>query len=82
MDLLENLRMSLSNFNFAMIHIIHKNLVLIKNHLNYFQDKIFKYFLRSIIDFKIFVFITYNDRKLLKTQEIFLDEKKTELYCN
>ena len=50
MDLLENLRMSLSNFNFVMIHIIHKILVLIKNHFNYFQDKVFKYFLRSIIN--------------------------------
>ena len=34
MDLLEDLRMSLLNFNFDMIHIIHKILVLIKNHLN------------------------------------------------
>ena len=38
------------NINFAMIHIIHKILVLIKNHMNYFfQEKIF--------------FIIYNDEK-------------------
>ena len=41
-DLLECLRMSLLSFNFLMIHIIHKILVLIKNHMNYFQDNIFE----------------------------------------
>ena len=35
MDLLEDLRMSLSNFNFVMAYIIHKILVLLKNHLNF-----------------------------------------------
>ena len=34
MDVLEDLRKSFLNFNFAIIHIIHKSLVLIKNHLN------------------------------------------------
>ena len=50
MNLLEDLRMSLSSFNFVMIHTIHKILVLIKNHMNhmnYLQD----FFLRSIVDF-------------------------------
>ena len=32
-----NLRISLLNFNFAMINIIHKVLVLIKSHLNFFK---------------------------------------------
>ena len=41
MDLLEDLRMSLLNFNFVMIYIIHKILVLFKNHLNYLNDNIF-----------------------------------------
>ena len=45
MDLLEDLRMSVLNFNFVMIHIIHKILVLIKNQLNYLRDNIFDYFL-------------------------------------
>ena len=45
MDLLEDLRMSVLNFNFVMIHIIHKILVLIKNQLNYLRDNIFEYFL-------------------------------------
>ena len=47
MNLLEDLRTSLSSFNFVMIHTIHKILVLIKNHMNYLQDS----FLRSIADF-------------------------------
>ena len=47
MDLLEDLRMSLLNFNFVMIHIIHKILVLIKNHLNYPQDNIFEFFFKK-----------------------------------
>ena len=51
MDLLENLKMSLSNFNFVVIYTIHKILVLIKNNLNYLKDSIFECFLRSITDF-------------------------------
>ena len=51
MDFLEDLRISLLNFNFVVIHIIHKVLVLIKNHMIYLQDNIFDCFLKSIIDF-------------------------------
>ena len=47
MDLLENLRMPLLNFNIVMIHIIRKILLLIKNHLNYLKDNIFEYFLKK-----------------------------------
>ena len=39
-----DLGISLLNFNFVMIHIIHKTLVLIKNHMNYLKDNIFKLF--------------------------------------
>ena len=42
-----------------MIYIIHKILVLIKNHLNYVRDNIFENFLRTIVG----LFITYNDWK-------------------
>ena len=48
MDLLDNLRMSLINFHFVMIYIIHKILILLKLHLNYFTDSLitlFKYYL-------------------------------------
>ena len=40
MDLLKDLKMSLLNFNFAMIYIINKMLVLIINNLNYLKDSI------------------------------------------
>ena len=36
--------MSLLNFNFGMTCIIHKMLVLLKNHLNYFKDSVFECF--------------------------------------
>ena len=39
-----DLRIALLNFNFAIIYIIHKMLVLIKNQMNYFKDNIFKCF--------------------------------------
>ena len=60
--------MSLLNFNFVMIYIIYKILVLLKNHLNYLKDNIFKCFLkkynRLLVFFKkINFFITYNDEK-------------------
>ena len=42
-----DLRISHLNFNFAMIYIIHKILVLIKIHLNYLQDNIFKFFFKK-----------------------------------
>ena len=45
MDLLEDLRMSLLNFNFVMIYIIHKILVLVNP--NYFRDSIFECFLKK-----------------------------------
>ena len=67
MDALENLRMSLLNFNFVMIYIIHKIFVLLKNNLNYFKDSIFEVFLRRIIDFflkKNKKFITYSNGKI------------------
>ena len=51
MDLLKDLKMSLLTFSFVMIYTIHKNLVLIKNHLNYLKDNFFECFLRSIISF-------------------------------
>ena len=47
MDLLEDLRMPYLNFNFVMIYIIHKDLVLLKNYLNYLEDSIFQGFLKD-----------------------------------
>ena len=42
-----DLRISLLNSNLVVIHIIHKILVLIKNHINYLKDNIFEFFLRK-----------------------------------
>ena len=47
MDLLKNLGMSFLSIDFAMIYIVHKNLVLLKNNLNYFKDSIFECFFRE-----------------------------------
>ena len=66
MNLLEDLKRSLLNISFLMICIIHKILVLIKNHLNYLKDNIFECFFKnynSLLFFLNFFFITYNDGK-------------------
>ena len=42
-----DLKISLLNFNFVMIYIIHKILVLLKNHLNYLKDSIFEFFFKE-----------------------------------
>ena len=38
-----DLRIFLLNFNLSIIYIIHKSLVLIKNHLNYLKDNILEF---------------------------------------
>ena len=35
------------NFSSVMIYIIHKILVLLKNHLNYLKDNIFEFFFKK-----------------------------------
>ena len=49
-----DLKILLLNFNFVMIHINHKILVLIKNHMNYLKDIFSNSFLRSIINRLLF----------------------------
>ena len=49
MDLLEDLNMLLLDFNYVMIYVIHKMLVLIKYSLNYMKIVISNALLRSII---------------------------------
>ena len=62
-----NLRIFILNFNLAMNYIIHKILVLIKRHLNYLEDNIFKFFCkkynRLLLFKKLFFFPTYNNEK-------------------
>ena len=47
MDLLKDLKIPLLNFIFGMIYIIHKILVLLKNHLNYRKDSISECFFKE-----------------------------------
>ena len=68
MDLLEDLKMSLLSFNFVIIYIIHKMLVLLKNRLNYLKDSICKCFFKEYNRLlfkkkKKNFFTTYNDGK-------------------
>ena len=43
------------NFDFVMIYIIHKILVLIKNHLNYLKDNIFEFFFNKYNKLRFFI---------------------------
>ena len=47
MFFLEDLKMSLLNFNFVMIDIYHKMLILIKINLNYLRDSISESFFKE-----------------------------------
>ena len=60
MDLLEDLRMPLSIFNFVMIYIIHKILVFIKNYLNYLKDNIFECFFKKYNILLFFFFLNFS----------------------
>ena len=46
--------MSHLNFDFVMVYVIHKILVLLKNRLSYLKDNIFECILRSKTDFFFF----------------------------
>ena len=50
--------MSLLNFNFVMVYIIHEVLILLKNHLNYLEDSVFKCFFKDYN--KLFFFLKKN----------------------
>ena len=55
-----DLRISFLNFDFAIIYIIHKILVLIKNHMNYGKDNI-----------SVFFFTKYNKPLLFQKKYFF-----------
>ena len=66
MHLLEDLKMSLLNFSFVMIYIIHKMLLLIKNNLNYLKDTIFECSFNEYNDFFLIkLFITFDNGKFM-----------------
>ena len=62
----KDLKMSLLSFNFVMIYIIHKMLVLLENHLNYLIDGIFECFFKE-----------YNRLIFSKKKNSFHNMKKT-----
>ena len=58
---IEDLKKPLLSFNFAMIYIIHKKLLLPKNNLNYLKDSIFKCFFKEYNRFLFFVIIFFQN---------------------
>ena len=59
-------KISLLNFDFIMIYMIHKILVLLKNHQNYLKGNIFQCFFKKYNRLLFFFnnfFLTYNDVK-------------------
>ena len=78
-----DLRISLLNFNFAMVYIIHKILVLIKNNMNYFKDNIFKCFFKKKTQFFSIYIMMENPRpeeeKIIKDIRNFFRLKKNKM---
>ena len=56
MDLFEDLKMSPLDFSFVIIYRIPKTLVMLRNHLNYLKDIIFKCFLNFYLFLAFFFF--------------------------
>ena len=66
MDLLKDLKMLLLNFSYVMTYITRKMLVLLKTHLNYLTDNLFKCFFKQynkLLFLQKKIFIIYNDKK-------------------
>ena len=80
--------MSLLNVSFVMIYIICKMLVLLKNHLSYLKDNIFKCFFKKYnkLLFKKWFFLYYIMMRNLRPEEenivkVVLDQKRIKLHC-
>ena len=93
MDLLEDLKMSLLSFNFFMIYVIHKTLLLLKFFLNYlkknFFERFFKKYKRLFLKKNWFFswhIIMENPRpkveKIIKGIINLFIQKITTLFCN
>ena len=52
--------LSLLNFNFVMIPITRKILVLFKNHMNYLKDNIFEFFFKKYSRLSFFIKIDFS----------------------
>ena len=80
MDLLQDLKISLLNFNFLMIFIIHKMLVLLKNNLNYLKDSFFECFFKQCN--RLLIFQRKKKFRNRNLSEIFSNEKIIKLHYN
>ena len=58
-----------------MIYIMHKVLVLTKNHINYLKYNIFKFFLKSKIDFYFFLKNNFFHNYIMMKNPRFEEEK-------
>ena len=67
MDFLKDLKMPLLNFNIVMIYIIHKMLVLLREHLNYLKHNIFECFIKEYNTHLLFL------KKLIFSQFIMME---------
>ena len=90
MDLLEDLKISLLNFNFVMAYIIHKMLVLLKNYLNYLKYNIILKYRRLLCFSKNNFFSHYvmmensrpeEENKIKDKRNLFRREKKIVSNC-
>ena len=82
MYLLKDFKMSLLSFNFVIIYIIHKMLVLLKNSLNYLICSILK---SSFKEYNKHLFFFFSQHIMMESlslekeniiKEIFLDKKE------
>ena len=84
MDLLEHLKMSLLNFNFAVTYIIHKMLLLLKNRINYLKDSIFEllFFLKKKLFFSQQIMmesLSLEEKEIIKDiRNLYRQEKETK----
>ena len=70
-----DLKISLLNFNFVAIYIIHKILVMLKNYLNYLKDSISECFLKEYTR-PLFFFKKNNFFHNIMMESLSLEEEK------
>ena len=63
---MEDFKMSLLNFNLAMIYIIHKMLVLLKSNLNYHKGSILEWFFKEY-NRLLFIFLKFSQHIMMES---------------
>ena len=92
---MEDSKILLLNFYFALIYIIHKILVLLKSYLNYLKQNIFKCFFKmynrilffeknkSFSQHMIVESLNLKEENIIKViRNFFRLKKRTKLHCN